>query len=138
MGMLIPKKHKLFIKEEVKQNRLLVNRQKVAMSPGTEAVAFRLERKPKNYYYVIISKERAKGNGVAFKVDSIRYNSKTGHYKRVLLNIYNRDVIIPHLYSEVLARALNNNNYDRFKKYCHRKGVRVFKTKSKEVLQGMV
>ena len=138
MGMLIPKKHKYYIKEKVKQNRLLINRQKVANSPNTEARAFRLERKPKYYYYIIQEKVRVSGNGVAFKVKSIRYNQKTGKYKKVLLNIYNKDVIIPHLISEVYSIALNNGNYDQFKRYCHNKGIRVYRERSEKVLQRMV
>ena len=138
MGMLIPKKHKYFIKDPIKQNRLLVNTQKVANSPNTEARAFRLERKHKKYYYLIISKEKGKKNGVAFKVNSIRYNSKNGEYKKVLLNIYNRDVIIPHLISEVYAQSLNNGNYEKFKQYCISKGIRLYREKSKKVLQGVV
>lgn len=134
MGMLIPKKHKIGIKDNVKQARLLINTQDVANSPNTDARAFRLERKPKRYYYIIISKEKGHKNGVAFKVEVVRYNSKTGKYKKLLMNIYNKDVLIPHLVSEVLAQSINNNNYEKFRKYCLTKGIRLHKTKKRKVL----
>lgn len=136
MGMLIPKKHKIGIKDKVKQARLLVNKQKVADCPTTEAVAFRLERKPKHFYYIILKKKKSQKNKIAFRVKAIRYNSRNGEYKKLFINIYNRDVLIPHLISEVFSQADKNNQYEEFKRYCLKRGIKVYKTKKKKVLQG--
>lgn len=134
MGMLVPKRHKLTIGEPVKQSRLLVNRQKVADCPNTVARAFRLESKPKRFYYVIINKERSSKNGIMFRIEAVRYDKKKGKYKKVLLNINNKDVIIPHLISEVYTQALNNNQYEEFKRYCITEGVKLSQTTPKKVL----
>lgn len=112
MGMLIPKQHKIPIFNSPRQARLLKNRQKVAMSPGTDARAFRLERKPKHYYYIIITKERSKKKRVMFEVKAYKLNSKTGELKKLLIQIYNRDVIIPHLLSEVITIS-KQKGYDK-------------------------
>lgn len=127
MGMLIPKRHKIGIKDKVKQARLLVNTQDVANCPNTEARAFRLERLSPNYYHIILTQERSKVKGIMFRCKCIRYNSKTKLYRKLFINIQNRDVIIPHLISEVYSKAHNNNNYERFKKYCIKQGVRLSK-----------
>lgn len=127
MGMLIPKKHKIGIKEKVGHARLLENTQVVAQRATKNAQAFRLERKPKHNYYIILNKIRSNKNKVMFEAKCIRYNSKNGKYKKLLMHIYNRDVIIPHLITEVYAQSLNKGNYEQFKKYCRSKGIGIFK-----------
>lgn len=135
MGMLIPKKHKRHIKDKkIEHSRLLVNKQKVATSPNTEAKAFRLERMPKRYHYIILSKRRSDKNGIMFRVHAIRYNSKKGNYKELFINIFNKDVIIPYLISQVYALALNKGNYEEFKRFCTEKGLILGKAKEKKVL----
>lgn len=137
MGMLHRVKSKLHIQQgKAPYGTLVKNFQKVAMSPNTDAKAFRLERKPKNFYYVIIKKTRSKIKGVLFKVEVIRFDSKTGIYKELLINIYNKDVILPHLLSEVFSRALNISNecYERFKQTCNSRSISLYKTKQKDLL----
>jgi hypothetical protein len=136
MGMLIPKKHKINIKENVKHARLKVNKQKVANSPYSEARVFQLDRKPKHYYYILLRKTRSKKNKVALECKVVKVNIKTGEFKKILLNIYNSDVITPYLLSELykLLKIKGNEYYQPIKRYCNKKGLKVSKAKQKEVL----
>lgn len=117
MGMLTLIKPKFKIREPIKHSRLIVNKQKVAMSPNSIAKAFRLQRKPAYYYYMLISKKRSKKNGIMFRAKTLRYNSKTGVFKMLYINIQNRDIIIPYLLSQVysIAQDKSTENYEKLK-----------------------
>lgn len=138
MGLLVHKKHKKKIKDKVTRIRIITNRQKVADCPRTEAVGFRLERLPKQYYHILIKKKKHPGKDILWKCKCIRFNSKTGEYKKLFINIYNKDVILPHLLSEIYTLAENTGKYEQLKQYCLSKGIRIYKEKSKEVLPGVV
>lgn len=135
MGMLVPKKHKFFIKDKVAYRHILENTQKVANSPNTEARAFRLERRGKYVYYILMFKMRTLVKGVMWRVKAIKYNAKTKTWKKVWMGIQNSDVLIPHLISEVWALAQKQGKYEEFKQYCHANGISLYKKPKKELLQ---
>lgn len=136
MGLLTLIKPKYRVdKGKREQIRIKPNTQKVANSPNTVARVFRLERKPKKYYYLIRSKSKTKAKGILLKIKSIRLNIKTGELKKVTVNMRSTDILIPHLLTEIpnLIKHLPNDRQitDRLRK----KGFDCFyKSKQKEDL----
>lgn len=101
MGMLTPAKNKYSVRDSPRYIKLIENRQKVAMSPNTQAKAFRLERKSKDIYYLILDKKLSKKRKVLFEVQALQVNMKTKAICTKHVNIYKNDIIIPYLVTEV-------------------------------------
>lgn len=101
MGMLTLAKQKYSVRDDPKYIKLIKNRQKVAMCKNSLAKAFRLERKPAHYYYMILNKEISRKKGILFEVEAIRVNMKTKEVKNLKVNVFKNDIIIPHLITEV-------------------------------------
>lgn len=138
MGLLVHRKHKRNIKESKVRIRIIKNHQEVANCPNTQAVVFRLERLPKHYHYILLKKVKHPGKDILWKCRCIRFNSKTGEYGKLFINIYNKDVVIPQLISEIYQIANEKGNYTALSNYCRSKGIGVYKEKQKKVLPGVV
>jgi hypothetical protein len=103
MGMLTLVKQKYSVRDDPMYVKLIKNRQKVAMCKNSLARAFRLERKPGHYYYIIVEKEISRKKGILFEVQALRVNMKSKEIKPMKVNVFKNDIIIPHLITEVQA-----------------------------------
>lgn len=102
MGMLTPVKNKYNIGTKPIQGRLIKNRQAVANSPNTIAQAFRIERKGRRLYYIILHKQISKKNGILFEVKALRVDTLRKTLKKVIIKVRNTDILIPYLITEIL------------------------------------
>lgn len=124
MGIFTKLNPKKTIMGAITQNRLIPNKQKVANCPNTLARAFRLERKPKSHYYIIVDKKPSGDKATLIEVDTILYNKKTGEIKDKIIKINTKDIVIPYLISQVLA--FSKDNYEELKTHIARRGINLF------------
>lgn len=101
MGMLTDVQNKYRIGEKGKRTQLIHNTQKVADSPTTRSVGFRLERKNKNVYYIIKDKKISKKKGILFELKAWKLDIKKKTVGLISLKIQRKDVIIPYLITEI-------------------------------------
>lgn len=113
MGMLTPVKNKYSINKPIEQVRLIQNRQEIANSPETIARVFRLERKPRDHYFIILDKRISKKKGILFEVDCLRVDVKTKMAALVHLQIQRKDIIIPYLLTELIKIYGNEDILER-------------------------
>lgn len=133
MGMLTPIKPKNTI-GQISQVRLIKNKQAVADSPNTAALAFRLERKNKNYHYIILSKKISKKKGLLFKIKALKVDMRLKTIKPCGINIQRNDLIIPYLITEIIQ--LYGKEQDILDA-CRRKGLKLDCREQKIVLTKM-
>lgn len=135
MGMLTLVKPKIEIREKVKYSLLIKNKQKVSSTKNTSARAFRLQRKPQKFVYVILKKERSKTKGFLFRMRLIRIDLKKNcQYDIVNLSIQNIDLITPYLIKEVLEMVKNNQKtYEKILKYCAKRDIDIYKGEPKRI-----
>lgn len=105
MGMLTLIKNKYAVTRKATSHpyiKHIPNKQKVANSPNTIAKAFRLERKPKDVYYLILAQTVSKKRGKLFSVTALRFNTSTREVKKQIIEVDRRDVIIPYTLTEMI------------------------------------
>jgi hypothetical protein len=102
MGMLTPVKPKYNVDKPLEQVRLIKNKQWIADSPNTMAMCFRLERKNKNWHYIIIKKKISKKKGILFEIKALRVDIRTKQLKFCKISIQRKDLIIPYLLTETI------------------------------------
>jgi hypothetical protein len=103
MGLLSLPRPKRKITDRPKMVKEIVNRQRVAKSPGTEAKFFQLQRKPGHIYYYLVAKSKSRLTGKLFELECIRINIKDYTLKSLILNTHRNDLIRPILASEFKA-----------------------------------
>lgn len=118
MDILTLIKPKLRITEKSKQNRWKKNQQKVAKNKNSQARVIQLERKATKYFYMVLQKTRSESNGILFRIESLRFNSKTQELKHIYLNIKNNDIIKPFLIKDLLNLCNEETTKQRILEIC--------------------
>jgi len=122
MGMLTLVRSKFGVEERIPWTRLIENRQEVARSPYTLAKAFRLERKPKEIYYIIINKHISQKKGALFIVETLQVNIRTQQIRKQTIKVRRKDVIIPYLLTELFKLYGNDK---KLLDTCRREGLKI-------------
>lgn len=78
--------------------------------PDTQARVIRLERKPRKYWYYIISTKDTEKKRVLKIAKALKFNGTTGDYKEVYLQIYKKDIIIPYLVKDWVEMLKHNKH----------------------------
>lgn len=132
MGMLTLVRNKFRVEEKPMVVKLIKNTQKVANSPTTQSVVFRLERKNKNIYYIIRKKKISQKKGILFEVKAWKVDVRKKTMESVNIQIQRKDVIIPHLITELIE--VNEKFNSIFRQF--RKGtVKINKRKKETILR---
>lgn len=103
--------------------RYIENRQQVANSPGTQAQAFQLDRKPDHIYYLILSKHP---NRTFFTFDCMRLDIKNRTIKRVSIKGRRTDILRPYTLKEIWNLINKKRGYSEI--------IKAFKRAKKEPL----
>lgn len=117
MGMLTLTKQKGNIGDRPAIVKLIRNTQKVAMNKNTMACSFQLERKKPKYYFIILKKRLSKKKGFLFHIKALLVDIADKKVRKVKVNIYRKDILIPHLLATVNT-LYGKDNYilDRYRK----------------------
>jgi hypothetical protein len=102
MGMLTLIKNKQTIRATPQYIKVIKNRQMVAQSPYTLAMGFRLERKPKNIYHLIIEKKISEIKGILWEMVVIEVDIKLKTLRTRTLKVKRNDMVIPHLLTDII------------------------------------
>jgi hypothetical protein len=134
MGMLTLVKNKQSVRHTPQYIKVIKNRQMVAANPYTLSNGFRLERKPKHIYYLIIEKAISKLKGVLWEMTVFQVDMKSKSIKTKKLKVKRNDVVIPHLLTEIIILYGNEEHImDAYRA----EGIRFNHPKQKDLLTRM-
>lgn len=101
MGLLTLVKPKKSIKSKPDYIKPITNKQKVAQNKNSAAKVIQIERKPKQYYYLVLTKEMARKKKYLFSLECIKFDNNKGTMKKVKLHTRRTDVLIPFLITDL-------------------------------------
>lgn len=122
MGLLSNIKQSVRFDREPKEVRYIKNHQKVANCKRSAAKVFRLEHKPKHFFYILIKKYKSQREDSLFKVDTLRFSAKTGTIKKRKFHIKKKYLLIPYLIWDI-----ENMIYGRLQKAKEHQGQEYYK-----------
>lgn len=97
MGLLTLPKIKHSIKGKMQKVKPIINRQYHANRQTHKIKVLQIERKGFLFYYVVLSKELSEKRGRLFKLNTLRYNKRTGEMAQVYIHTYKTDFLTPYL-----------------------------------------
>lgn len=127
MGLYTTNKAKYEYSEgTAKKIKAIKNFQKVAKNKNSDAKVFRLDRKPRHFYYIILKKCQTAKRGKLFKIRTLQVNTKTGKYLKVTIYTNRNDIFFPDLLENLKKMKNGANAVRAYKRY---------KTKQEAILQ---
>lgn len=106
---------------KAKKIKAIKNYQRVANNKNSDAKVFRIDRKPRHLYYIILKKCQTSKRGKLFKIRAIRVDIKRGEWKKITIYTNRNDIFFPELLENLKRMKHGSEAVAEYTKYHKRK-----------------